>query len=148
MAAGALKTRGALGRIFHCKDEDSFLCPFCNCAPEDPVHLLVCCSIAVIAWRESPWSSPMDFIFFDGDGAANLIRAVLHADSVFHIHRRSLRAFALNAAVVMYSLWMARNLLIHEAVQVNIRNLISSIRRRFVEHADAWKVADRGAPLS
>lgn len=48
VAAGALKTKGALARIIHCEEEEGFLCPFCHLVLEDTLHLLVGCSIACI----------------------------------------------------------------------------------------------------
>lgn len=50
---GAIKTREALGRIFHREDEDQFRCPLCKDFPEDTLHLFVHCHVVEKAWCES-----------------------------------------------------------------------------------------------
>ncbi|KAB1208754.1 hypothetical protein CJ030_MR6G005863 [Morella rubra] len=78
---------------------------------------------------------------------AALITAILQADSVFNIAVGSLKAFILNAAIVMDCLWFTRNKIIHEDAQVDTRVLISLIRRQYFEHADAWLVKGQDARL-
>lgn len=50
VAVGALKTRGALGKILWQEIEEQFLCPLCKFAPEDSLHLLVFCNVATKVW--------------------------------------------------------------------------------------------------
>lgn len=64
VAVGALKSRGALGRILQRENEEQFQCPLCRSAPEDTLHLLVNCNVATKIWRESPWAIRMDCIPF------------------------------------------------------------------------------------
>lgn len=49
VAAGALKTKGKLGRLLRREDEEAFVCPLCKLVPEDTLHLMVTCSVATIA---------------------------------------------------------------------------------------------------
>ncbi|KAB1213575.1 hypothetical protein CJ030_MR5G010506 [Morella rubra] len=140
IAAGALKNKGALARVLGREEEESFLCSFCRQAPEDSIHLLVRCSVACIAWRESPWAFPMDALNLGSTEA--LIGTVLNVDRVLNISKGQLHAFALNAAIIFDCLWFLRNKIVHENVQVDTSLLILSIRRRYAEHAHAWLKVD------
>ncbi|KAB1200389.1 hypothetical protein CJ030_MR0G007455 [Morella rubra] len=62
VGAGALKTRGGLGRILQCEESEEFLCPLRRNVVEDSIHLLVHCDVAGQAWRESMWPIQMDRI--------------------------------------------------------------------------------------
>lgn len=142
VAAGVLKTRGALARILHYEDENAFQCPFCKKSLEDSIHLLVRCSVASIAWRESSWAILMDALNLETSG--ELIKMVLLAESTIQINKGSLDAFVLNVVVVIDSLWFLRNKIIHENAQVDIGELVTSIRRHYLSMlllgAAFWKV--------
>lgn len=145
VATGAMRTMGALGRILHTEFEEGFLCLLCGQMPEDAIHLFVHCSVANIAWRESPGAVQIDMLSLDS--TATLISTVLHADSVLHLDKDNLKAFALNATVVLDSLWFLRNKITHEGARVDILGLIDTIKRRYAEHSYAWGVVGRGSGL-
>lgn len=69
---------------------------------------------------------------------AELISMILNADRDFNIEKGSLKAFAMNASIVLDCLWYSRNKLIHEAIPVDTRVLIEMIKRRYAEHANTW----------
>lgn len=60
-----------------------------------------------------------------------------------------MKAFALNATVVLDSLWFLRNKITHEGARVDISGLIDTIKRRYAdaEHSYAWGVVGRGSGL-
>lgn len=139
-----LRTKGALGRIPHCEYE-GFLYPLCGQAPEDTIHLLVQCSVATIAWRESPWAVQVDRLGLDSPEL--LISTMLHADSVLHLAKDHLKAFALIATVVLNNLWFLRNKIIQQEARVDIKVLVDAIKRRYSEHSYAWSVVGKGSCL-
>ncbi|KAB1207366.1 hypothetical protein CJ030_MR7G017451 [Morella rubra] len=91
-------------------------------------------------WREGITLNPairmMELLVFNTP--AELISMILNADRDFNIEKGSLKAFGMNASIVLDCLWYSRNKLIHEAIPVDIRVLIEMIKRRYAEHANAW----------
>lgn len=63
------------------------------------MHLLVQCSVAVKAWRESPWEIQLNL--FPVVSTAELVSLILNADSTLNIGRDEVKAFVLNAAIVL-----------------------------------------------
>lgn len=91
VAAGVLRTKGALGRLLHYKFEEGFLCPLCRQASEDTIHLMVHCSVATTTWRESPWFVPVDTLRLETP--ASLVYTVLNTDHVLYLLKENLRDF-------------------------------------------------------
>lgn len=96
---GLLKTKGALGIIIYREDGDIFHCLICRLVLEDTFYLQIGCSVACIAWRESVWAFEMDSLHLNN--AAELINIILNVDRVLNIHNSAMKAFALNAAIIM-----------------------------------------------
>lgn len=141
VASGALKTRAALGRVLHAKQEEQFLCPICRQRPEDTLHLLVTCRFADAVWRESSWAISLSRLPLHSP--AELISTILNEDSVLGLDRKLLRAFILNAALVFDVIWHSRNLVVHEDTRPDVGGMIERLRRCFSKHSSAWLEADR-----
>lgn len=145
VAKGALKTKGSLGRILHREDEDVFYCPLCRQATKDTFHLFIYCSVASIAWRESLWAVQMDSILFST--LVELIKTIFQVDFAFNMKERNLRAFLLNAAIMMDVIWHTHNIVVHLSEPVNTGDMVMAIRRRYVKHAAAWVEVGRSTNL-
>lgn len=129
VAAGALKTRGSLGRRLNQEEEEEFLCPLCKLAR------ILRCLIAFVVWKELNWA--MRWNELPIANPAELVNFILHADSRLHIPKADVMAFCLNAAVVMDVFWHTRNKVVHQASPVITANLALEVRRQYGEHLKA-----------
>lgn len=107
------------------------------------VHLLVKCNVATKIWKELPWAIRMDCIPFSS--SADLVKAILNADVLLNLDHQSAKPFILNAALVLDSIWQARNLLVHQQVPVVVEDIFAGLRRRYAEHSCAWMEVERAA---
>lgn len=82
--------------------------------------------MATIAWRESLWAVPMDVLQMESP--VELIRLILFADRDLNINKESLKAFALNVAIVIDCLWFLRNKIIHDGVEIDLGKLLATIK--------------------
>lgn len=85
----------------------------------------------------------MDCIPFSS--SAELIHAILNVRERLNLEQQNVRAFILNAALVMDDIWQARNLLVHQQVPVVIDEIIAGIWRRYAKHSLAWLEVEQNA---
>lgn len=76
--------------------------------------------------------------FLPLESPAQLIDFILNAEESLNLEQSSVKAFVLNAAIVIDSIWHFQNQVVHQAISLDVRELVASIRRRYVEHSSAW----------
>lgn len=133
VVASAMKARGLLGGIFHMEDAESFLCPFCHQATEDSLHLFFRCSMACVVWRTFAWPVHMDSILLSN--AAEMVGFLLNVGNDLNLDSSWVRAFVLNASIVLNVIWFTRNDVVHNSAFVDTRDMAKAIRQRYLEHS-------------
>lgn len=143
VGAGALKTKGGLGRILHCEDSEEFLCPLCRNGVEDTIHLIAFCDGAGQAWRGSMWLIQWERI--PCSSPSELVSFIINVDRMLNLEKKFVRAFILNAAIMMDELWHLRNRVVFQDKVVDIGVLILKIKKRYFEHSNAWVESEKYA---
>lgn len=127
-------------------DVEFFLFPLCKSKIETVEHLAFQCLFVKILWAEAFWPLRVE-------GMQNLdIRAwmvlILNASSALSLPLVKDDDFTLQAAIILHVIWHARNLVVHEDLQPTPFSLVTSLKRRFIEHRAAWQAHNQLPHLS
>lgn len=92
--------------------------------------------MAQIAWREAPW--PLVMTNFPSLGIAEWMCIMLKPAQLLNLPFDQQINFSRFAAILMDSIWFARNRIIHKGGSLIISQLLTTIHSRFQELLAAW----------
>lgn len=96
-------------------------------------------------WATGTW--PMRLHGFSLDGIHGWMKFVLNPRNLPSDLQQRWREFILYVAIVVDSIWYARNSLVHHKVPVDVQDIQTNIRRRFDEHFFAWGEVSLSRPI-
>jgi hypothetical protein len=134
-----LPSRANIGRYVVSEVVNAWGCPFCGGPLETLSHIFLECVLAKVLWSSSPW--PLNTNLFSSGPIFEWIMAVIHPFEKLGIPKAESRKFQLFASLVMDSIWLARNKLIHEASPPNPAKTIQQLKVTLEHHYSAWKAA-------
>lgn len=115
------------------------LCSLCNNGVESLLHLLFECPLVVIAWKESLWAfCPLSVRM---DSMLDWIRVIIMPEVFLGLPISHSLHFTRLAAILMDIIWFVRNQVVHKGVQIDSLAITLRMKRMFLEHSEAWKLA-------
>jgi hypothetical protein len=133
----ALPTLSNIGRFVSNVPLISWNCPMCKGPSETIEHLMLDCPIAKIIWRNSKW--PLDISVFRNQPISAWVKAILYPHQLLSIPKHYTHEFQVTAAIIMDSIWYARNSLIHKNTIPDPSFLLKHISNTSRAHLTAWK---------
>jgi hypothetical protein len=115
VAWNMLPSRDNISRFVVSEDPNTWNCPFCNCTVETLNHIFLDCDLARILWRSSPW--PLNPVGFALRPISDWILAIVFPSIWLSIPTCDSKRFQIFASLILDVIWMARNKLVHEAIQ-------------------------------
>ncbi|KAB1222715.1 hypothetical protein CJ030_MR2G022154 [Morella rubra] len=116
-------------------------CLFFGASSETLHHLLFSCSYVRLLWRLSPWALNVER--FRHSLVHDWIHCILEPSSLLGLSTCDCHSFQLFVVLLLDSVWMARNKLLHDRVQISPRMLLQQILHTHKEHRAAWQVAPK-----
>lgn len=132
----AFPFHGVVSQLYGHHMEDNGLCPLCSLAPESALHLFMFCRAAKTLRRESFWPIIINNLSFTSIAA--FIKWIVCSKRAFLHSPVEHRNYVLHAAIVLDSIWYAWNSVIHQDWFVTMHELIGSVKRRYLDHLQAW----------
>lgn len=100
-------------------------CLICGDSSESLHHLLFSCSYARLIWRLSPWGPNVES--YQQRTVEEWIQSILDPSKFLGISTLDCHSFQLFAVLILDSLWMARNKLLHEGIRSKPLPLLQKI---------------------
>lgn len=119
-------------------------CPLCSEGTETPLHLFIQCVIAQVLWRQS--IRPLDVTRLPLQNMKDLVEYFILNDNRRFSIRNDHRVVALNAAIVLDTIWQARNEVIHNSGSIHLHSLINSVKAKVYDHLMAWNKIESAKP--
>ena len=108
-------------------DASDTTCPLCGKVLESASHLFLYCGSVQPLWFMSRWGLCTDSLLCDS--MASFLELILFGDPNSNMHFDE--EFLLYASILVYTIWVGRNKLIHEAKRFHIADIHSSVQAQF-----------------
>ncbi|KAB1223742.1 hypothetical protein CJ030_MR2G016673 [Morella rubra] len=138
-AMDAFPFKGKICALLNSLDSEASICPLCGVEVETGLHIFFRCFVARVLWGEAVW--PLDAYHLQGDNIQSIIRMLSQPRRFLHIDKEMQCDFSLSAAIVVDTIWFGRNRVVHQGMDVNIRDFIIMVHRRFLEHSQTWRIS-------
>lgn len=135
VAANALPLRHTHREVFIHAATGSPLCPFCQIAAETPQQLFLECQFSTILWRNGPWAFHSDF--FVDQPIQKGISYMLDSKNLPRSAKDFWPRLMLAVTIILDTIWLTRNKLVHEAQPPDIMAAIHSVHGCFSDHLAA-----------
>lgn len=136
MGSNALVVKSRLPFLYN-EDVSILFCPLCHAYIENVEHLLLNCCYARVLWMESYWLLNLEA--FGHLSMLEWVGVIIQPELHLGLKGPQGRDFTLFAAIVSDTIWYYRNQVVHNNIQPDINAIILLMKRRYWEHACAWR---------